>query len=83
MRNYFSRRTVLAGAGATILSAARMRSTFAQAPAKYRRYNAASANGRKALRSYAKGITAMLKLPADDPRNWFRNAFIHLMDWIG
>lgn len=32
------------------------------------------------LASYARGINAMLKLPADDPRNWFRNAFVHLMD---
>jgi tyrosinase len=30
--------------------------------------------------SYAKGVEAMLKLPADHPQNWFRNAFIHLMD---
>ena len=39
-----------------------------------------SPNGQKMLASYAKGVEAMLKLPADDPRNWFRNAFIHLMD---
>ena len=32
------------------------------------------------LASYAKGVEAMLKLPADHPQNWFRNAFIHLMD---
>jgi tyrosinase len=33
-----------------------------------------------ALASYAKGVEAMLKLPADHPHNWFRNAFVHLMD---
>jgi tyrosinase len=32
------------------------------------------------LASYAKGVEAMLKLPADHPQNWFRNAFVHLMD---
>ncbi len=32
------------------------------------------------LASYAKGVQAMLKLPADHPQNWFRNAFVHLMD---
>ena len=48
--------------------------------AKYRRYNIASPNGQKALASYARGVEAMLKLPADHPQNWFRNAFIHFMD---
>ena len=36
--------------------------------------------GQKMLASYAKGVDAMLKLPADHPQNWFRNAFTHLMD---
>lgn len=48
--------------------------------AKYTRYNVMSEGGKKALRSYAKGIEAMLNLSADHPQNWFRNAFIHLMD---
>jgi tyrosinase len=48
--------------------------------AKYIRYNAMSAGGQKALASYAKAIDAMLKLPPDHPHNWFRNAFVHLMD---
>ena len=52
----------------------------ARAAAKYTRYNVTSPNGQKALASYAKGVDAMLKLPADHPQNWFRNAFIHLMD---
>ena len=52
----------------------------AQAPAKYRRYNVTSPAGQKALASYAKGVQAMLQLPPDHPQNWFRNAFIHLMD---
>lgn len=48
--------------------------------AKYTRYNVTSEGGKRALASYAKGVQAMLKLPADHPQNWFRNAFIHLMD---
>ena len=52
----------------------------ARAAAKYRRHNVTSPEGEKALASYAKGVAAMLKLPADHPQNWFRNAFIHLMD---
>ncbi len=32
------------------------------------------------LASYAKGVQAMLNLPADHPHNWFRNAFVHLLD---
>ncbi len=54
--------------------------TMAQTPAKYRRYNVTSPGGQKALASYTKGVQAMLSLPADHPQNWFRNAFIHLMD---
>jgi tyrosinase len=53
---------------------------LAQGPAKYRRYNVTSPNGKKALASYAKAIRVMLKLPPDHPHNWFRNAFVHLMD---
>lgn len=48
--------------------------------AKYTRYNATSPGGQKALASYAKAIEAMLKLPPEHPHNWFRNAFVHLMD---
>jgi tyrosinase len=48
--------------------------------AKYIRYNATSAGGQKALASYANAIEVMLKLPPEHPHNWFRNAFVHLMD---
>jgi tyrosinase len=52
----------------------------AQAGAKYKRHNVTSSEGKKALASYARGVEAMLRLPADHPQNWFRNAFVHLMD---
>jgi len=70
-------KTSLATAGTAALS---RRLALAQAPAKYRRYNVTSPAGQKALASYAKAIRIMLKLPADHPHNWFRNAFVHLMD---
>lgn len=77
-RRRFLKTTAAAAVGAVVLP----RGGVAAAPraAKYTRYNATSAGGQKALASYAKGIEAMLKLPADDPQNWFRRAFIHIMD---
>jgi tyrosinase len=52
----------------------------ASTAARYRRYNVTSPEGRQMLRSYARGVSAMLRLPANHPQNWFRNAFIHMMD---
>ena len=48
--------------------------------AKYVRYNVMSQGGQRAIASYAKAIQVMLNLPATHPHNWFRNAFVHLMD---
>lgn len=67
--------TAAAAAGATALPFAP-----ARAAAKYTRYDVTSTQGQKMLASYAKAVEAMLKLPADDPHNWFRTAFVHLMD---
>jgi tyrosinase len=72
-RDFLATATAVAGATAFPFAPAR-------AAAKYRRHNVTSPDGQKALSSYAKGVEAMLKLPADHPQNWFRNAFIHLMD---
>ncbi len=33
-----------------------------------------------ALEDYKRAIAAMLALPASDPRNWYRQALIHIMD---
>jgi tyrosinase len=70
-------KTTIAAAGVAALP---LRGIAAWSPAKYTRYNVMSAGGKKALASYAKGVQAMLNLPADHPQNWFRNVFIHLMD---
>lgn len=74
-RHFLRNSAVTVGAGA--LS---RRLAFAAPPAPYRRYNATSAQGQKALASYARAIGVMLNLPADHPQNWFRNAFVHLID---
>jgi tyrosinase len=66
-------KTTLAAAGAASLP-------LGKNTAKYTRYNVASDEGKKALASYAKAIGAMLQLPATHPQNWFRNAFVHIMD---
>src|SRR5947209_8045957 len=75
----FTRREFVAGAAA-VAALAELSPAPARAAAKYTRHNVTSPAGQKALESYAKGVEAMLKLPADHPQNWFRNAFIHLMD---
>jgi tyrosinase len=74
-----TRRDFLVTAAAAI-GAAALPWAPTRAAAKYTRYNVTSPEGQKMLASYAKGVAAMLKLPADHPQNWFRNAFIHLMD---
>jgi tyrosinase len=82
MRNsdfHYTRRDFLVTA-AVAAGAAALPFGPARAAAKYTRYNVTSPEGQKMLASYAKGVEAMLKLPADHPQNWFRNAFIHLMD---
>jgi tyrosinase len=73
---HYTRRDFLA----TAAVAATLPAGSARAAAKYIRYNVTSPQGQKMLVSYAKGVEAMLKLPPDHPQNWFRNAFVHLMD---
>jgi len=65
---------------AAVAAAAAVPLTPSRAAAKYTRHNVTSPEGQKMLASYAKGVEAMLKLPADHPQNWLRNAFVHLMD---
>ena len=74
-----TRRHFLATAAAAACATA-LPLTPVRAAAKYRRHNVTSPEGQKMLASYAKGVEAMLKLPPDNPQNWFHNAFVHLMD---
>ena len=76
-RRFIETTMIAAGAAAFPFDSVLAQTTSA---AQYTRYNVMSPNGQKALASYAKGVQAMLDLPATHPQNWFRNAFIHLMD---
>lgn len=76
---HLSRREVMVAAAAAAAAAA-VPLRPARAAAKYTRPNATSEAGKKMLAIYARGVQAMLDLPADHPQNWFRNAFIHMMD---
>jgi len=78
-RRSFLKTSLVAAAGAASLPITNHAFTRPQ-KAKYTRYNVMSAGGQNAINSYNKAIQAMLKLPATHPQNWFRNAFIHLMD---
>lgn len=69
---------LMAAGGA--LAASALPGLPAQAAAKYRRYNVTSPQGQAMLRIYALAVDRMLELPPSHPHNWFRNAFVHLMD---
>jgi hypothetical protein len=73
-----TRRSVIHGGAALALAAAT--ALPAQAAAKYRRHNVRSKEGMAALASYKKAIRAMLALPPEDPRNWYRLALVHTVD---
>ena len=44
------------------------------------RKNMMSRDAAQDLQSYADAVRAMLQLPPDDPRNWYRIAMIHMLD---
>lgn len=76
-RRSFLKTSLVAAAGAASLPI----TTHAFGPqTTYIRYDVMSAQGQQALQSYSAGITKMLEKPPTDPQNWFRNAFIHMMD---
>jgi tyrosinase len=80
-RTRISRRSLIAAGAATAAAALVARvPARAQGPARWRRYNVASADGQRMLGYYQTAIAAMLKLPPDDPRNWYRLAFTHYLD---
>ena len=75
-----TRRSLL-GAGAALVAANAMPSGALAQGAKYRRWEITDpAMPPRVLESYKKGISKMLSLPPTDPRNWYRNAFVHVFD---
>ncbi len=78
-RSAYNRRDFLVTTAAAA-GAAALPSAPALAAATYTRYDATSVQGQAMLAAYATAIKAMLKLPPDHPHNWFRAAFVHLMD---
>jgi tyrosinase len=77
---HLTRRDLL-GAGAALAAANAFPSSALAQSAKYRRWEITDpAMPPRVLASYKKGIAKMLGLPATDPRNWYRNAFLHVFD---
>ncbi|MDX0116490.1 tyrosinase family protein [Sinorhizobium meliloti] len=75
-----SRRGLLrtaAAMGATVLP---FGSVQAQTTAKFSRRSVTDPAAAPALESYKKAIRAMLSLPPEDPRNWYRLALVHTVD---
>lgn len=81
-----SRRHLLSTSAAALGSAIIPHSgAAAQGAAKWRRVNISDSNTPQAVKdrvlgSYKKAISEMLKLPPEDPRNWYRNALVHTLD---
>jgi hypothetical protein len=76
-----TRRHFLATGAAAVLSVSlTARPAVARQNAPFLRRSLSDSQIGPVLASYAKGIAAMLALPAGDPRNWYRVAFIHELD---
>lgn len=76
-----SRRRFLAASGAAVLaSGIKFSPAQAQPGEPFVRKSLLDPQIGPVLDSYRKAITAMLQLPATDPRNWYRLAFIHALD---
>jgi tyrosinase len=72
--------TTAAAAGAAAFPFGNVLAKAAASTARYTRYDALSSQGKAALQGYRKAVQTMLAFPPDHPHNWFRIAFVHLMD---
>ncbi|MGB7833479.1 MAG: tyrosinase family protein, partial [Xanthobacteraceae bacterium] len=78
--SYLSRRDFLAASAATISASVLPSEALAQS-ARFRRWEITDpAMPPRVLASYKAGIRKMLGLAPTDPRNWYRNAMVHLFD---
>lgn len=73
-----SRRTFLGSAAAASVATAWPRRGLAQATRT--RKSLQGGNASQDVETYAEAVKAMLELPPQDPRNWYRNALTHVMD---
>jgi tyrosinase len=78
-RRHFLETTMVAAGAAAFPFGSLVAKTIAPR-AKYTRYNVMSSKGQEALKNYNKAVATMLTFPPEHPHNWFRIAFIHLMD---
>ena len=79
---HVSRRQLLGGVALLSVGAAWPDRSAVAAPApKYRRLNISDpATPSRVIDSYKRAIRAMLALPPEDPRNWYRHALVHALD---
>ena len=78
-----TRREFVAATGAAALAAGStpfLSQAKAAASAKHRRMNLSDHANSKNVKYYEDGVAAMLALPPEDPRNWYRHAMTHLLD---
>ena len=75
-----SRRTFLATTAAAAVASSLPVRTQAQSSGPYVRMSLTDPGAPAMLASYATAITRLLALPPTDPRNFYRNAFIHTLD---
>lgn len=78
-----TRREFLAMTGAAALAASawtQPHEARGAAAAMYRRKNLSDPANKNNVDCYERGIAAMLALPPEDPRNWYRYALIHFID---
>jgi len=69
------------GTSAAVLAAGALPSAVPAQAARFRRFEISDPGmPPRVLDSYKKGIREMLNRPATDPRNWYRNAFLHVFD---
>src|SRR5215472_14395154 len=69
------------GTSAAALAASALPSAAPAQGARFRRFEISDPGmPPRVLDSYKKGIREMLNRPPTDPRNWYRNAFIHVFD---
>src|SRR5262249_55048436 len=69
-----------AGGGAILASGNQAGPARAQPGAQYLRMNLSDPNASGMVQSYQNAVTAVLRLPPADPRNWYSHAFIPLLD---